>query len=241
MKSVAVVTGGTSGIGLEVAKAFARNGLEVAICGRNAERLAAAAAAISESVGPDQSDFSECLPIQVDLTGDEGPLQVAKAVADRYGRIDVLVNAAGLAINKPFGETSREEFEATVAINMRAVYFLTQAFWPMMTEQRSGVIVNISSLAAVSPFPGFSAYGSSKAWVDLFTLALANEGAANNIRAFTVRPGAVETPMLRGLFPDFPAEQTVEAANIADVVVALTEPPFQFSSGQAINVTRQQG
>ena len=73
-----------------------------------------------------------------------------------------------------------------------------------MRRQSGGTIVNISSMAAVDPFPGFSVYGATKAWVELFTKAIAEEGRADGILAFSLRLGAVETPMLRGLFPDFP-------------------------------------
>jgi len=126
---------------------------------------------------------------------------------EHFGRIDVLVNNAGVAPLSPFGAITEESFEQLININVRSGFYLTQLAWNTMVKQGGGTIVNISSLSAVDPFVGFSTYGASKAWLDLLTHSLAQEGKDLNIRVCSVRPGAVETPLLRGLFPDFPAEQ----------------------------------
>ncbi len=232
MKPVAMITGGNSGIGLATARKFRTEGYSIAICGRDTATLIEA----ESSLGGSGSDV---FAATVDLSsGGEGRLFVAEA-AQRFGRIDVLVNAAGFAACTPFENISADEFEKTYTVNMRGVFEVTQAVWPVMVEMGGGVVVNISSLAAVSPFPGFAAYGSSKAWVDLFTVAIANEGRSHGIRAYSVRPGAVETKMLRGLFPDFPAEQTVSPEAVAAMICQLVGEEFSYSSGQAINVTAQ--
>ena len=108
-----------------------------------------------------------------------------------------------------------------------------------MKESNAGTIINISSLSAIDPFPGFSLYGASKSWLDLMTLALAAEGKESNIRVCSIRPGAVETPMLRGLFPDFPSEQCVQPADIAEVIWGCVNDPATYPSGQAFPVTNQ--
>ena len=145
-------------------------------------------------------------------------------------------NVAPLAA---FEQTTAEAFDEVVNVNIRSIYLGTQAVWPVMRASGGGVIVSVSSLAAVSPFTGFSAYGASKAWLDIVTKAWADEGRAHGIRAYSVRPGAVATPMLAGLFPDFPAEQTVSADEVADVICQLALPPWRFSSGEAFTVSRQ--
>jgi NAD(P)-dependent dehydrogenase (short-subunit alcohol dehydrogenase family) len=186
-----------------------------------------------------QAGGPNCETISVDLTSPLAWDQIAAVLETGSGPWEVLVNAAGYASCTPFGELTAEEFAETWNVNVLSVFRLTQLLWRKMQQQRSGTIVNVSSLAAVDPFPGFSAYGSSKAWVDLFTKALAKEGREWGIRAFSVRPGAVETPMLRGLFPDFPTDQTVSPDEVAEVICDLLRPGFQFSSGQAWGVTRQ--
>ncbi len=237
MSAIAVVTGGSSGIGMATAVRLATAGYDGLVCGRDAGRLETAEQRIEAATQGER----KWLTLAVDLASDAAPREILSRVREEFGRVDLLVNAAGFAANTPFGEISPEEFDRTTAVNMRGVFFLTQAFWPMMVGQKSGVIVNVSSLAAVNPFPGFAAYGSSKAWVDLFTIALANEGRGHGIRAYSIRPGAVETPMLRGLFPDFPAEQTVDPMEIAEMILMVTQVAFRNSSGQAINVARQVG
>ena len=92
-----------------------------------------------------------------------------------------------------------------------------------MTRQGGGTIVNMSSMAAVDPFEGFSVYAGCKAWVEAFSKGVAAEGQPVNIRVVCVRPGAVETPMLRGLFPQFPADQVVAPDQVADIVYKLCD------------------
>ena len=107
-----------------------------------------------------------------------------------------------------------------------------------MRQQRSGVIVNISSVASVDPFPGFSIYGACKAWVNLFTKALAAEGKPLGIRAYAIAPGAVETSMLRSAFPDFPADHTLRPDDIAAAIEAVCDDRLAHSSGQTIFVRK---
>ena len=107
-----------------------------------------------------------------------------------------------------------------------------------MKAAGGGSIVNVSSQAAVSPFQGFSVYGGTKAFVDLFTKAVAEEGKPHGISVFSVRPGAVDTPLLRELFPDFPLDQAVTAEEVANVIWQLTQPEMRFSAGDPISVKR---
>ena len=106
-----------------------------------------------------------------------------------------------------------------------------------MVKQRGGTIVNISSLSAVDPFVGFSTYGASKAWLDLLTHSLAQEGKDSSIRVCSLRPGAVETPLLRGLFPDFPSEDCVSPERVASEVWGCVNSPDKYPSGSAFPVT----
>jgi 3-oxoacyl-[acyl-carrier protein] reductase len=230
----ALISGGTSGIGLATAQRLAAAGYQIAICGRDRGRLAAAERAIRAS---DPGIAVELC--QVDF---QQPQTVASAVQqtlNAFGRIDVLVNAAAVAPMGAFESFTAEQVDELMNVNHRSLLAMTQAVWKPMQTQGVGVIVNISSIAAVDPFPGFTIYGASKAWLDALTHSLAAEGKSYGIRVFSVRPGAVDTPMLRGLFPKFPADQTVAPADVAAVIESLLSPSWRYSSGQIVHVTRQ--
>src|SRR5206468_11715185 len=115
---------------------------------------------------------------------------------------------------------SIDEWRATIDTNLSATFYLSKAAWPILKRQGGGAIVNISSMAARDPFAGFAAYGAAKAGVNLLSLSLAREGAAHGIRVYTVAPGAVETPMFRGIMSrdQFPTEQTLDPADVARVI-----------------------
>jgi len=228
-KKVCVVTGGSNGIGLATAKRFAAEGYHIAICGRRNDALNDAVSQIGNS------DSVEA------VCGDIGSAETRQALVNqtlkRFGRIDVLVNNAGAAPLCDFASIDESTFEGVLNTNIRAVFSLTQAVWPSLVKG-DGTVINISSLAAIDPFPGFSIYGASKAWLELFTKAIAAEGADHSIRVCCVRPGAVETDLLRGLFPDFPADECVKPEDIAEKVWACVSDPGNHLSGEAFTVSK---
>ena len=233
---VCLVTGGSAGIGLATAELFAKNGYCVAICARDKTRLAAAKQKL-DSITPDSQPRVYAESIDLRAASQAGIF--VENVRDQFGRIDVLVNNAGIAICKPFVEMENNDFESMISVNIRAVHHLTHTVWPIMKKQNGGVVVNVSSLAALDPFPGFAAYGASKAWIDIYTKALANEGKSDNIRVFSVRPGVVDTDMLNRLFPDFPMDQRLQPEHVAGMIFEVCTDAFKYSSGQAINVHNQ--
>lgn len=247
---VCLITGGSSGIGLATAELFAGQGFRVAICGRRAEVLEQAAAKIVNLCGDRARVFTQV----ADLAEVDQTLAMGQAVVKHWGRIDVLVNNAAAAPLAPFDQISAEDFEQTLNLNLRGLFYLTQLAWKQMKQQNADlksakdqsseqpfqpVIVNISSLSAVDPFPGFSIYGASKAWLDLLTQALGVEGQEFGIRIYSVRPGAVETPLLRGLFPDFPPDQCASPQQVAQLVWDCVRNPDKYTSGSALNVNSQ--
>jgi NAD(P)-dependent dehydrogenase (short-subunit alcohol dehydrogenase family) len=237
---VCLVTGGSSGIGLATARLFFRDGYRVAFCGRDQQRLQTAVDQIvgAQPAGDEMTNRRRVYSVVADLADVNAAKGLAEQVVEHFGRVDVLVNNAALAPLSPFGAISAEDFENSTNVNIRSVFYLTQAVWKTMLNQRSGTIVNISSMSAVDPFPGFSLYGASKAWVDLMTHSLAAEGESSGIRVCSIRPGAVETPLLRGLFPDFPPEQCVQPEEIADVVMGCVTSPESYPSGKAFPVVQ---
>ena len=239
-----MVTGGSSGIGLAVSRRFAAEGYQLAICGRDEKKLAEAVQLIDQ-VSLDAGHANKAFQMKADLVDVEQASSFATATLDRFGRVDVLVNNAALAPLAEFDVISPESFEATTNVNIRSVFYLTQLIWKSMKQrpdrERVANIVNVSSLSAIDPFPGFSLYGASKAWIDLLTEALATEGEGQGIRVCSVRPGAVETPLLRGLFPDFPPEQCVSPDAVAEKIWSCVAEPQKFPSGGHFEITAQTG
>lgn len=230
---VALITGGSRGIGLATARRLARHGAGTVIAARNRSELETAAQQILEA-----APQAAVEPVAVDVASADGVRRLVDHVMRRFGRLDVLVNNAGLAPMARASEMSEADFDALWAVNVRAVFLMCRAAWPVFQRQGGGVIVNVSSVASIDPFAGFAAYGASKAWVNLYTQALAAEGRQDRIRAYAVAPGAVETAMLRQHFPDFSREQTLAPDDVAAMIEACCEPAFQHSSGQVIFVRR---
>jgi NAD(P)-dependent dehydrogenase (short-subunit alcohol dehydrogenase family) len=227
---VCIVTGGSNGIGFATAQRFLREGYRVSICGRRQDALNEAVSQLGDA----ESVVSVC--------GDIGQASTRQKLVDetisKFGRVDVLVNNAGAAPLGEFAAIEESTFDDTLNTNVRAPFLLTQSVWPTLLANSGGTVINISSLAAIDPFPGFSIYGASKAWIELFTKAIATEGAEHSIRVCCVRPGAVETDLLRGLFPDFPADQCVSPDEIAEKVWACVNDPDNHPSGEAFTVSK---
>jgi NAD(P)-dependent dehydrogenase (short-subunit alcohol dehydrogenase family) len=226
---VVIVTGGGRGIGRAVCQRFASDGDQVVAAARSADELEETRASIESSGGL-------CCARKTDITDADQVEALIHESVEKFGRADVLVNCAGVAALATVEELDVQTFDNVVAVNMRAIYTTCRAVWPTMRKQGGGVIVNISSMASVDPFPGFAAYGASKAWVNLWSKALAEEGRSHGIRVFAVAPGAVETKMLRDAFPDFPADQTLDPSDVAGVIHAISQPSCQYATGQCVFV-----
>ncbi len=236
-----LITGGTSGIGLATAIHFAQQGHRVLVCGRDQARLKQANCllkqAAKESAEGSETSAATAAAVACDLAQ---PLQCAELAAlaiQKLGQIDVLINNAATAPMQPFEEIGRDDFENVIAVNLRAAWILTQRIWSTMAARRSGVIINISSMAAIDPFTGFSLYGASKGWCETWTKALADEGVRQGIHVYSVRPGAVETPLLRRIMPDFPAEKCVAPEQVADKIFELATTE-NYPSGSIITVSK---
>lgn len=228
---VVVVTGGGRGIGRSICRRFAEQGARVVAAARCEEELAQTKRTI-------ERDGGHCDVQPTDVGSSEAIRALIETTVGRFGRIDVLVNNAGMAPLSTIEEMDDQVFDALVAINVRAVYLACRAVWPVMKKQGGGVIVNISSMAAVDPFPGLAAYGASKAWVSAWTRGLADEGKALGIGVFAIGPGAVMTKMLRDAFPDFPEDQALDPAEVAEAVYAVTQPGCRRMSGQTMFVKK---
>ena len=141
------------------------------------------------------------------------------------GRIDILVNAAGIFRLAPFDETSLELFDATLAVNLRGAFLCCRAVWPPMRQAGGGQIVNLSSMAAVRAFEGNTAYAPSKAGLNGLSGVMALEGRPYNIRVLTVCPAATDTPVWDGQAPEAVRGQMMPPAAVAEQVAWLLATP----------------
>jgi len=230
-RPVVVVTGGGRGIGRAVCERFAADGALVVAAARSTDQLEETRVLVQEAGG-------ECHVRATDVGEASDVDALISETVKHHGRVDILVNNAGVGHLCMMEELTPSVFESIMRVNVNAVYYACRAVWPVMRDGGGGAIINISSAASVDPFPGFAAYGAAKAWVNLWSRALADEGRPHGIRVFSVAPGAVETQMLRGAFPDFPSHQTLQPSDVADVVHTVAEPACRYASGQTVFVRK---
>jgi len=188
---VALVTGAARGIGLATAKRFLAEGWRVALLDIEGELQASAVAALKD---PDNT-----LAITCDVSDAAAVGAAMAAVINRFGRLDVLVNNAGVAVFAPVLETSDADWSRIMAVNLTGPFLCTKAVAPLMREQGGGAIVNITSISAVRASTLRSAYGTSKAGLAHLTKQLAVELASSGIRVNAVAPGPVETAMAKAV------------------------------------------
>jgi NAD(P)-dependent dehydrogenase (short-subunit alcohol dehydrogenase family) len=191
---IAIITGGASGIGFAIAKTFVQSGIKVILIGRDKSRLKLAC----ETLGV-MSDFVGC-----DLTQlDELPSVVEK-IKEKYGRIDILVNNAGMHLKKPMNDVTDEDFQKVILTNETAMFSLTREVSKVMQQKSSGVILNISSMAAQYGLPNVIAYTASKSAIEGMTRTMAVELAQYGIRVNCIAPGFIKTNMTTLVFEKDP-------------------------------------
>ncbi len=195
---VALITGGGRGIGKAVALAYAREGARLAICARTAPEIEETAKEI-KALG------TECLAVECDVSLEEPVKKLVEKVQERFGRIDVLINNAGVMIRPaPIAETEVKKWDYTMAVNLRGPFLVTKAVLPLMMRRKSGAIINVSSSIGRGAYANFAAYATSKWGIEGFTQTLAAEVGSYNIRVNSVEPGYVATKLTgyRGSTPE---------------------------------------
>ncbi len=186
---VAIITGGGRGIGAAIARSLARLGATAVLCGRSRATLDSAAKAILEAGGK-----AEAIPC--DVTRLESVEAMAKRIEDSFGRVDVLVNNAGIAgVGGPLHELPPEAWDQILNTNLRGIYYAVRAFAPLMIRARSGHIINISSIAGKNALPNDAAYAASKWGLNGLTYSVAEELRGYNIRVSVICPGSTNTEL----------------------------------------------
>ena len=205
----ALVTGGGGGIGREIAAQLKAAGANVAICGRNVEKLEAAAHAIGGA-----------LRLPGDLLDDTYVQSCVDRTVETFGGLDILINNAGVALSKPFGETTIEDFDRVMATNVRAPFILIRSALPHLRKAR-GRVINIASVVAHKGYPLQSAYAASKHALLGLSKSLANELYEDGVRVHVISPGGVYTDMAKVARPDLSPDGLISAAEVADAVMFL--------------------
>jgi len=232
---VIVITGSSRGIGLGIARHLAEEGARIAVMGRNYDTAKAAADCLP----------TDCLAIRCDVSVEQDTIDMAKAVMDKYGRVDALVNNAGIFPVKLFEEMTLADWNAVMDIDLTGMFLATKAIYPFMAEQKSGKIVNIASIAGRVGGVGFTHYSAAKGGVIGFTKALARECARMNIQVNAVAPGIIETEMAKVNFPAFslkeqtrstPAGRLGTVEDLNGVISFLCSGESSFIVGQIIAV-----
>jgi NAD(P)-dependent dehydrogenase (short-subunit alcohol dehydrogenase family) len=203
VERAALVTGGSSGIGLAIARMLRDEGYGLTLVSRRREKIEAAAAELgAHALAADVADADEC----------------ARAVAEhreKFGRLDVLVNSAGVGIAGTVEDLDAKHFDLQVGVNLRGLFLVTQAAIPLLRESH-GLVVNLASIAGTLPTPGLATYGATKAAVISLTKSLNEELDGDGVRAIAICPGFVDTPMAE--WSGLPGDEMIQPEDCAEVV-----------------------
>lgn len=237
---IALITGGAAGIGLETARLFLAEGAKVALVDLKAEHLGKAAA--------DLDSGDHVLTVAADVSSVEDTARYVKEVTDRFGCIDVFFNNAGIEGKvAPLADQDIADFDRVMAVNVRGAFLGMQRVLPVMMEQKSGSIINMSSIAGLKGSPNVAPYVTSKHAVVGLTRAAAIEAAPSNVRVNSVHPSPINTRMMRSLEEGFnpghgaeikaqlaatiPLARYGETLDVANLVLFLASDDAAFITG----------
>ena len=218
MQSAALVTGASSGIGLAIAKVLAEEGHALTLVARRPEKLEAARAEL-EAAGAD------VIAVPANLADEQGVIDSVAAHRERWGRLDVLVNNAGVGIGQPIADLSAKYFDLQFDTNVRAAFLYYRESVDLLraaaAERGVARVVNTSSITAISPQPWLSAYSATKAAVRAMTISMNREIGKEGVHSTALCPGFVETPMTQFAQEGIPAEEMIRPTDIAEAVRML--------------------
>lgn len=235
---VAIVTGGGGGIGGAIVQRFAREGAKIAVADINADSAQARVKEIADR-------GTDAIAVTADVTNKPSVQDMVKAALDRWGKIDILVNVAGGAMRKNVVDTSAEEWDKIVNMNLKSVFLCSQAVLPTMLKAKYGKIVSISSIYGFAGNATRASYAAAKAGVAVFTKSLALEHVKDGLNINAIAPGRIATPAVRGHYSDeawaaaeaqIPMGRTGKPENIASAAIFLVQDENNYITGQTIHV-----
>jgi NAD(P)-dependent dehydrogenase (short-subunit alcohol dehydrogenase family) len=225
---VALITGASRGLGLEVARAYARRGLRLILTARGADKLQQAAVELAT--------ITDVVALAGDVADPSHAERLVRAGLDRFGRIDVLINNASELGPSPMPELANlsiQAFEDVLRVNVVAPLKLTQLVLPAMRARGSGLIVNVTSDAGVNAYPTWGGYGSSKAALEHLSRVLAAELVGSGVRVFVVDPGDMDTAMHRAAEPGVDLSHLPPPDRVAPAFVRLLDDEMAFGRCEA--------
>jgi NAD(P)-dependent dehydrogenase (short-subunit alcohol dehydrogenase family) len=224
---VAVVTGAGRGIGRAIALAFAAEGAHLVLAARTGHELEAVAAEV-------RARDRRALAIPTDATRERDVAELARRTLAESGRVDILVNNAGWGAFKPILEMSLQEWEETIAVNLRSAFLCARALAPSMVRQGSGCILNMASMAGHTGLPEYGAYSAAKAGLLRLTQTLAAE--LKPIRVLALCPGPVASRLRSSHFPEEDPKSIMQPEAVADVAVFAASAAGRGISGAFLNI-----
>lgn len=235
---VALVTGGSRGIGRAIAVALAREGAKVAINFAGNEKAAEETKALVEQAG------SEAILLKADVSDKDADAALIDTVVKTYGKIDILVNNAGITRDSLMLRMKEDDFDAVIDTNLRSVFYLTKAAAKSMMKKRTGRIINMSSVVGLTGNAGQVNYAAAKAGVLGITKSAAKELASRSITVNAVAPGFIETDMTdvlsdtvkESLLHEIPLKRMGEPKDVANAVLFLASDQSAYITGQVIHV-----
>ena len=235
---VALITGATRGIGKEIALELARSGFDIAA---NCRKISDDLNDLKKEI---ESNNVRCEFVEADVANFEQCENMVKQTIEKFGRIDVLVNNAGITKDGLIMRMKKEDFEAVIDINLTGTFNVTRNVVPCMIKQKSGRIINLSSVVGVAGNAGQTNYSASKAGVIGFTKSLAKEVASRNILVNAVAPGFIDTDMTKvlsdsvkeGINEQIPLKRMGSPKEVAKVVKFLSSEDSSYITGQVINI-----
>lgn len=237
----ALITGGTAGIGKEIALTYAKHGAHVAVFGTNPERAAQIMQELEQCrLFPEQKFLVELVNVADKKAVDEA---VAKILA-AFGTVDILVNNAGITRDGLLMKMSEEDWDQVIAVNLKSVYNTCQALVRAMIRARCGKIINISSVVGLTGNAGQVNYAASKSGIIGFTQSLAKELAGRNVCVNCIAPGFIKTSMTdvltdaqkEGILKQIPMGRLGHPQEIADAALFLASPLSNYMTGQVLTV-----
>ena len=219
---VALITGGGTGIGRAIALAFAREGASVAVAGRRLEKL-------REVISEIQKQGGAGLAMQCDVTRAGEVERAVKGTVERFGRLNVLVNNAGVMHVSNVEKISEEEWERLMTVNVKGPFLTSRAVLPEFRKCGGGVIVNIGSVLGLFAVKDRAAYCASKGGVTMLTKAMALDHAHENVRVNCICPSVVETEMVRRVFDESEEGQALRKARIATIPLGRIGRPVDVA------------
>jgi len=236
---VAVVTGSSKGIGFGMAQGLAYYGADLVIMSRNIDEAKAAAEEVKELGG-------NAIAVKCDVTKKEDVQNLVQVVMDEFGRIDILINNAGMNIRKPLVEYEEEEYDKVINTNLKGIFLMGQAVAKVMMEQKSGKIINISSIFGGVAMANQAAYASSKGGINQLTKVMAMELAPYNVNVNAIAPAYIKTPMTTGWLSDkerlneilasTPIGRIGELGDLVGPAVFLSSEASSFITGHILYV-----